>query len=59
MAYIKKGFEEYKHLETGMMSTDYDQDSLAARVWRIQITPSGYLYGNKAPEMKNRIQREY
>lgn len=28
-------------------------------MWRIQITPSGYLYGNKSPEMKNRIQREY
>ena len=41
------------------METDYDEECLAIRIWRVQITPSGYLYCNKAPEMKNRMLREY
>ena len=45
--------------EEDLMETEYDDDSLAVRVWRVQITPSGYLYCNKAPEMKNRMLREY
>lgn len=56
---FKDRFEERKNWPEKLLKSYTDPSGEAVYVWRVNITPSGFMYSNKAPEMRNRLLREY
>jgi hypothetical protein len=54
---LKERFIERKSLPGHLLKCDTKLSGETVYVWRVNISPSGYLYSNKVPKMQNRLLR--